>query len=79
MNLEIRDSSTPLRFAWNDKALGRLSSCSERSDALSNDEIRMTNEIRMTKSETLEIWRGSCRSFELRASFDLRHSSIVIL
>jgi hypothetical protein len=44
MNLEIRDSSTPLRFAWNDKALGRLSSCSERSDALSNDEIRMTND-----------------------------------
>ncbi len=33
----------------------------------------------MTKSETLEIWRGSCRSFELRASFEpssfeLRHS-----
>jgi hypothetical protein len=46
---------------------------------MTKSEYGMTKEIRMPKSETIEIWRCSFRSFKLRASFDLRHSTFVIL
>ena len=46
---------------------------------MTKSESRMTKEIRMTKSETLEVWRCSFPSFKLRPSFDLRHSIFVIL
>ena len=48
MSLEIRDSSTPLRFARNDKAAEVFIEVPKHSDALLNDDP-MTNDER--KSE----------------------------
>jgi hypothetical protein len=53
--------------------------CSRSGGVVMNDEIRMTNDERMSKHEARKSFAAEFRHLLIRHSFELRHSSFVII